>query len=79
MSYLKTFQYRVLSFVLLGSSLTSLAQTSAFSYQGRLQDGGTPANGSYDFQFQLFDASSGGNQVGSTQLRNGVAVLLLPV
>src|SRR6185295_14301294 len=40
--------------------------TSAFTYQGYLVDVGLPANGNYDIQFKLFDAVSGGNQVGST-------------
>ena len=30
-----------------------------FTYQGRLQDNGTPANGLYDLKFQLFDSPSG--------------------
>lgn len=42
------------------------AQTTAFNYQGRLTDGGNPANGSFQMQFKLFDALSGGNQIGST-------------
>ncbi len=29
-----------------------------FSYQGKLDDGGAPANGNYDLRFQLLDASS---------------------
>src|SRR2546428_13506953 len=59
--------------MLLGMS-TALAQTSSFTYQGRLTDGGTPANGNYDLQFVLFDSLSGGAQVGSTQTLNTVAV-----
>jgi hypothetical protein len=39
---------------------------SAFTYQGNLTDGGVPANGTFDFQFDLFDAVSGGNQIGAT-------------
>ena len=39
-----------------------LGQGSVFTYQGRLQDGGMAANGSYDFQFTLWDASSSGTQ-----------------
>src|SRR3989454_3521113 len=53
---------------------TARAQTSSFTYQGRLTDGGTPANGNYDLQFVLFDSLSGGAQVGSTQTLNTVAV-----
>ena len=50
------------------------AQTSAFTYQGRLSDGSGPANGQYDFTFQLFDAPSGGNQVNLTITNANVAV-----
>ncbi|HEY6120986.1 MAG TPA: hypothetical protein VIV66_13575, partial [Pyrinomonadaceae bacterium] len=75
MSCLKTFQYLVvILFLLLSSSLNILAQTSVFNYQGRLQDTGTPANGTYDFQFRLFDALVGGNQVGTTLIRDDVGV-----
>jgi hypothetical protein len=51
-----------------------VAQTTSFTYQGRLTDGGTAANGNYDLQFALFDSLSGGAQVGSTQTLNTVAV-----
>jgi hypothetical protein len=47
----------------------SEAQTplgTAFSYQGRLSDGGVPATGAYDLQFTVFDAASGGAQVPGT-------------
>ena len=44
-----------------------LSQSTAFNYQGRLIDGGTPAGGLYDMEFALFDALSEGSQVGSTQ------------
>jgi hypothetical protein len=47
---------------------------TAFTYQGRLNSGGSPATGSYDFEFKLFDALSGGVQVGTTQASSGVAV-----
>jgi hypothetical protein len=35
--------------------------SSAFTYQGQLTERGSPANGSYDLQFRLFDAPSGGS------------------
>lgn len=38
---------------------------TAFTYQGRLTDGGNPAEGAYDFQFRLYDAPSGGNLLGT--------------
>jgi hypothetical protein len=60
--------------VLLVSSGVALAQTTSFTYQGRLTDGGNAANGSYDLQFALFDSSSGGTQIVSTLTRSSVAV-----
>jgi len=42
------------------------AQGTAFSYQGRLNDGGNPANGTYDLTFQLWNDSTAGSEVGST-------------
>jgi len=54
-------------------SSTALAQTTAFTYQGKLTDAGNPANGNYDLQFKLFDALSGGTQQGATLVRNPVA------
>src|SRR3989441_10630783 len=59
--------------ILFGASAAS-GQTSSFTYQGRVTDGGTAANGNYDLQFALLDSLSGGAQVGSTQSLNTVAV-----
>ncbi len=42
------------------------AQTTAFNFQGRLNDGSSPANGRYDLQFKLFDSLLGGSKVGPT-------------
>lgn len=41
-----------------------LGQSSSFSYQGQLKDGGAPASGSYDILARLYDAAMGGSQVG---------------
>ena len=51
-----------------------LAQGTAFTYQGRLNDGGAPANGSYDVQFMLYDASAGGSQAGPVLTNGATAV-----
>lgn len=52
------------------SSGAALAQSTPqlpdFTYQGRLQQSGAPANGNFDLSFALFDQASGGNQVGVT-------------
>lgn len=47
---------------------------TAFTYQGRLTNGGGPVNATCDFQFSLFDAASGGSQVGNTQTTPNVTV-----
>ncbi len=39
---------------------------TAFTYQGRLTDGGEPANGLYDFEFALFEDAGGTSPVGSS-------------
>jgi hypothetical protein len=47
----------VLAFV-----VVARGQTSSFTYQGRLTDGGIPANGTYEIRFTLWDANAGGTQ-----------------
>ncbi|MCO5053418.1 MAG: tail fiber domain-containing protein [Verrucomicrobiae bacterium] len=42
---------------------TALAQGTAFTYQGRLDSGGAPYNGSAEFQATLWDAATSGSQV----------------
>jgi len=50
------------------------AQGTAFSYNGRLLDGGVPANGNYDIEFTVYDAQTGGNQVAGPITLSSVAV-----
>jgi hypothetical protein len=56
---------------LLASAVT---QGTAFTYQGYLRQGGTPANANHDFQFSLWTTVSGGSQVGATQTLTNVPV-----
>src|SRR5262245_3275020 len=44
----------------------AVAQGTAFTYQGRLDNGAVPASDTYDFEFYLRDALTGGNSVSST-------------
>jgi hypothetical protein len=44
--------------------LAAHAQGTAFTYQGRLHDGGNPASGNYDLRFSLHDDPTGGNNMG---------------
>jgi hypothetical protein len=57
----------LLMLVLLAAS-NAMAQTTQFTYQGKLTDNGNAANGQYDFLFKLFDTAivGTGAQLGST-------------
>ena len=63
---------RLLGVMLLASAMFAAnaiaqsAQLPDFTYQGRLQLNGQPATGAFDLDFALYDAVSGGTQVGST-------------
>ena len=70
---------------ILFSAVAALGQTTSFTYQGRLNDGGAPASGVYDMKFALYDA--GGVAQGSpsavtfdnpgVQVTNGVFTVQL--
>lgn len=73
----KLLKVLVLSIVLVfGLSLTGLAgpMGTAFTYQGRLTDGGNPASGPYDLLLYIFDNEIGGSQVGSAISLSNVSV-----
>jgi hypothetical protein len=59
-------------------SLVSVGRVSAgpttFVYQGRLEDGGQPATGTFDMRFGLFATSTGGPVIGSYQCVDNVVV-----
>ncbi len=52
--------------LLCASSLAAGTSDTAFTYQGRLRDGGLPANGAHTMSFALWDAATLGAQVGAT-------------
>ena len=62
--------------VMLGTIVRVGAQTTSFTYQGRLNDTAVaqPTNGTYNMQFALFNALSDGTQLGSTLTIPTVAV-----
>ncbi len=71
--------FSILLIVLMISGTTSARPLNAalgtgFTYQGKLTDSGAPANGTYDFEFKLYNALSGGSQVGSTVATGDVTV-----
>jgi hypothetical protein len=62
---------------------TALAVSSAFTYQGRLNDGGASANGTYDLRFTVYDANVAGVVIAGpltnspTVISNGLFTVLL--
>ena len=74
----------ILFFALLGAAPLGHAQTTAFTYHGRLNNNGVPVNDKYDVQFTLFDVPVGGtaltpppnqqNPKPNPQVINGVGV-----
>lgn len=63
---------RLAAAIALALPLSAHALSNSFSYQGSLNDGGSPASGSYDLQFQL--QTSAGANVGAPLVREDVAV-----
>src|ERR1035438_2472698 len=61
----------------------AFAQGTAFTYQGRLNDGGSPATGIYDLRFTVCDALASGNVVAgpltnsATGITNGLFAVTL--
>lgn len=72
-----------LSFVLAGLLLglfqtkrvTAQTAETTFTFQARLRSGTDYVNATCKFDFYLFDAASGGSQVGSPQTKTGIAVV----
>src|SRR6185369_4556618 len=74
----KALQLRHRKISLLGFTLllilnvsSARAQSSAFTYQGRLTDGSLPANGTFQMQFALYGAANDGTQLGNTVTFDG--------
>src|SRR5688500_13433512 len=53
---------------------TALAQGTAFTYQGVLSQGGAAVNGSNDLTFTRYDAASGGNVIGASNVVTDLAM-----
>jgi len=66
----------IVSIVLLAARLDRAhALSSSFTYQGQLQQSGVPVEGACDLEFSLWDAQSGGTQLGSGYVIGGVTVV----
>jgi len=58
----------------LNPQLSAAPLDTAFTYQGRLNDGTDAANGSYDLQFSLYDALASGSPVGNSLTNTAMSV-----
>ena len=54
--------------------LSASAQGTAFTYQGRLNDGASPASGIYDLRFAIYDLLTAGTQQGGMLTNTAVSV-----
>ena len=60
--------------LILNSGVFAQSLGTAFTYQGKLNDGGSPANGMYDLEFKLYKGLTTGSQVGITRIKENVYV-----
>ena len=60
--------------VLLCLEWTAFAQGTAFTYQGRLNDGAAPATGAYDLRFAVYGVAAGGGPLAGPVTNSAVAV-----
>jgi hypothetical protein len=70
--------------LLLASLLPQAAQAqgTAFTYQGRLMESNAPANGTFEFEFSLYDRAAAGSNLGTltleeTPVTNGLFTVVL--
>lgn len=72
--FMKTKLPILLAFLSSLPCLPAVAQGTAFTYQGRLNNNGSPAAGSYDFRFRLAADPFANNYAGGNLFTNGVPV-----
>jgi endosialidase-like protein len=67
-------QNLLLVLMLFAIAQRTMAQGTAFTYQGRLSDGGSSASGNYDLKFAIFDSEGGATVVGGPITNIAVSV-----
>jgi trimeric autotransporter adhesin len=67
-------KYIAICYLLSAICVNALAQGTAFTYQGRLNDGANPAGGIYDLRFAIYDSLNAGTQQGSLLTNSATAV-----
>ncbi len=63
-----------LAALLIHPPATGRAQGTAFTYQGRLNDGANPASGFFDLRFLVWDAATNGNLIAGPLTNSATAV-----
>jgi hypothetical protein len=72
---MKTLLHFLITVLAFSVGITSaFAQGTAFTYEGRLNDGSAPANGVYDLRFLLFDVPTGGSLIAPPITNSNVAI-----
>lgn len=57
------------------AALFASAQSTSFTYQGKLTDNTLPANGNYELEFRVFAANTGGQPIGNRVVAVNAAVV----
>ena len=70
----KSIRLACLLVALFALPMVASAQGSAFTYQGRLTENGSPASSTNDLTFTLYNAASGGATVGVSNVVNDLVV-----
>jgi len=60
--------------LLVGGATPAFAQGTAFSYEGRLNTNGSPAQGVYDFRYAIYDGVTNGTQIGGTLTNSATGI-----
>ena len=64
----------LIALLVLSAGSELFAQGTAFTYQGRLNENGTPANGTYDLEFTIYDSAVGATVIAGPLTSAPVAV-----
>ena len=72
---MKTLNFTLICIMLLMLSVATAQASTAYTYQGRLNDSDEPADGLYDFRFQLYSDPDGLYLVSGTVLKDDVDVV----
>jgi len=76
--------FRGVIFIFL-TTLAVFAQNASFTYQGKLTQNGSAANGNYEMRFTLYDQAANGFQIGTPKtisnitVANGIFTVSIPV